>query len=275
MRVIPGSTRLDRSGYELEVDETFEAPTLDARRWVPEYLPHWSTPARSAARYDVGDGRLVLRIDQDQPAWSPEYTGELRVSSLQSGAFAGPVGSGVGQHRFREALTVRTAQAARALYTPRYGLFEVRARFSDDPDTMAAMWMIGFEDAPDRSAEICIVEIFGRDVGRDRVGIGMGVHPFHDPSIRDEFSVEPVAIDARDPHWYAATWTPDRIGFYVDDLLVKVVDQSPVYPMQLMIDIFEFRNDCRDHPPGPYPKTFVVERFRGHRPSDPSSMSAG
>ena len=197
----------------------------------------------------------------------PEYTGSLRVSSLQTGVFGGPVGSRVGQHRFRDGLAVRTAQASQALYTPRYGLFEVRARFSDDPATMAAMWMIGLEDTPHRSAEICIVEIFGRDVGRDRVGIGMGVHPFHDPSIREEFSVEQVAIDAREAHWYAATWAPEGIGFYIDDVLVKVVEQSPTYRMQLMLDIFEFRTDDPGDPPGLYPKTFIVERVRGSRPS--------
>jgi Glycosyl hydrolases family 16 len=256
---------LDRSRYVLEVEDTFARPSLDERLWIPHYLPHWTTPQASAARYVAGDGRLVLRIDRDQPAWSPEYTGELRVSSLQTGVFAGALGSDIGQHRFRDGLAVRTTQTSAATYTPVYGLIEIRARFSDDPASMAALWMIGFEDAPERSAEICIAEIFGRDVGSDVVGIGMGVHPFHDPSIQDEFSVEPVAIDAREPHWYAAIWAPNRIGFYVDDRLIKVVDQSPDYPMQVMLDIFEFRESDASRRPGPYPKTFVVEAFRGYR----------
>ncbi len=56
--------------------------------------------------------------------------------------------------------------------------------------------MIGFEDEPTHSAEICICEIFGRDVGSlDRVG--MDVHPFGDPAIRDEFAAETVGNDAR------------------------------------------------------------------------------
>ena len=198
MRSDGESGMLDRSGYVLEVEDTFDRPDLDGRLWIPHYLPHWSRPSASATRYDVGGGRLVLRIDQDQPAWSPEYTGELRVSSIQTGVFAGPLGSGVGQHRFRDGLAVRTGQVSRELYTPQYGLFEISARFSADATTMAAIWMIGYEDAPERSAEICIAEIFGRDVGRDRVGIGMGVHPFHDPTVRHEFSVERVAIDARE-----------------------------------------------------------------------------
>ena len=258
---------LDRSGYELEVDERFEDPHLDDRLWVPRYLPHWTTYPASVARYEVGAGRLVLRIDEHQPAWSPEYTGGLRVSSLQTGVYAGPKGSGVGQHRWRDGLVVREEQPAIRLYTPMYGLFELRARFGADPTTMAALWMIGFEDEPHRSAEICIVEIFGRDVGVSRTGIGMGVHPFHDPAIRDEFATVPVEIDARDPHTYAAEWTPQRVAFYVDDNLVKVVRQSPAYPMQLMLDIFEFRDAQGGKTRGgPYPKTFVVESFRGYRP---------
>ena len=77
---------LDRSGYELEVEERFEDLDLDGALWIPRYLPHWTNHSASAARYEVGAGRLVLRIDEDQPPWSPEYTGELRVSSLQTGA---------------------------------------------------------------------------------------------------------------------------------------------------------------------------------------------
>ena len=259
---------LDRSAYALEIEDAFEGDRLDERCWIPGYLPHWTTPARAATRHHVGGGRLTLRIDVEQPAWAPDLTGAMRVSSLQTGRFSGPVGSGVGQHRFRDGLVVRTADPPLALYTPRYGLFELEARFSDDATTMSAFWMIGYEDAPERSGEICIAEIFGRDVGPDRVGIGMGIHPFHDPKLRDEFRVESVAIDARERHRYAAEWTPKQVAFFVDDRLIKVVQQSPAYPMQVMLDIFEFRT-----PEGPveaayYPKTFVVEAFRGWRPRD-------
>ena len=257
---------LDRSGYMLEVEDGFEGPGLDVRLWIPRYLPHWTVHPASVARYEVGAGRLVLRIDEDQPPWSPEFTGELRVSSLQTGVYAGPKGSEIGQHRWRDGLIVREEQPAVRLYTPMYGLFELRARFGDDPTTMAALWMIGYEDQPERSAEICIVEIFGRDVGRGETLVGMGVHPFHDPSVRDEFATAQVPIDARESHTYAAEWTPERVAFYVDDALVKVVDQSPAYPMQLMLDIFEFRGaDTAGMGAGRYPKTFDVESFRGYR----------
>jgi hypothetical protein len=58
----------------------------------------------------VASGTLRLFIEHDQEPWSPEFAGHLRVSSLQTGVFAGPVGSAIGQHRFREGIIVREAQ---------------------------------------------------------------------------------------------------------------------------------------------------------------------
>ncbi len=262
----PSAGSLDRARYELEVEDTFDRPELDARIWLPHYLPHWSSRQASEARYDVGGGRLRLRIDPDQPPWAPEYDGHLRVSSLQTGLFAGPVGSRVGQLQFRDGLLVREAQETVALYAPRYGLFEMLASAVDDRANMVALWMIGLEDRSERSGEICIAEIFGRDVGADEVRVGMGIHPWADPSLVDDFAAEPVAIDARQPHWYAAEWTPDQVAFYVDDRLVKVVRQSPSYPMQFMLGIYEFADGSGlPSPAADYPKSFLVEAFRGYR----------
>lgn len=265
---LEAAATLDRIGYELEVEERFDGSMLNEQLWIPYYLPQWSSRAASVARYALGDGTLRLLIEADQEPWAPDYTDDLRVSSLQTGLFAGPVGSTTGQHRFRPELVVREAQENRALYTPRYGLFELQARALADPANMVGFWMIGYEDEPTHGAEICICEIFGRDVGPRQCRIGMGLHPFADPQIKDEFAAEVVEIDARQSHTYAAEWTPQHVAFYVDDRLIKVVRQSPSYPMQFMLNIFEFA----DGPdlPSPlekYPKTFVVESFRGYRPT--------
>jgi hypothetical protein len=221
---------VDRAEYEIKFEETFEGEVLDAARWLPYYLPQWSTPERSAARYRVAAGLLRLRIEADQEPWCPELDGQLRVSSLQTGVFAGPVRSTIGQHRFHPNAVVREAQDNRRLYTPRYGLVEVRCQALDDPRTMVALWMIGYEDEPERSAEICVCEIFGRDVGPRHAKVGMGVHPFGDPRIADEFAAETLPIDAREFHVYAAEWTPEHVAFYVDGDHVETVGQSPDYP---------------------------------------------
>jgi hypothetical protein len=251
--------------FELEFEDTFEGEALDPGRWLPYYLPHWSSRDRARARYELRGGELRLRIEADQEPWCPEFDGDVRASSLQTGAFAGPVGSRIGQHRFNPAAVVREAQPNLRLYTPQYGRIELRARATDDPRAMVALWMIGYEDEPERSAEICVCEIFGRDVGADRAVVGVGVHPFGDPRIADDFSRVPVGIDPRDHHLYAAEWTPDGVAFLVDGEVVKTVDQSPAYPMQLMLNIYELPAANADEPAGAHPKEFVVDHVRGYR----------
>ena len=51
--------------YDLEFKDKFD-DVLDERRWVPHYLPQWSSRERSAARYEVGGGHLRLLIEADQ-----------------------------------------------------------------------------------------------------------------------------------------------------------------------------------------------------------------
>jgi hypothetical protein len=245
-----------------EFEDTFEGSELDRSKWLPYYLPHWSSRERTAARHEVGGGLLRLRIEPGQAPWCPEFDGDVRASSLQTGVFAGPVGSGTGQLRFKPGLVVREQQEPERLYTPQYGLIEIRCRATGDPKAMVALWMIGYEDEPERSGEICVCEIFGRDVGPDGAQVGMGVHPFHDPKLTDEWAAEPLPIDAREFHVYAADWTPDHVAFHVDGEHVKTVGQSPDYPMQLMLSLYDFP---AGEPPDEHAKEFVVDYVRGSR----------
>jgi hypothetical protein len=253
--------------YELEFEDTFEGPELDLSLWLPYYLPHWSSRERSAARYELREGCLHLLITADQQPWCPEWDGEIRVSSLQTALFAGPVGSAVGQHRFHPDAVVREAQENVRLYTPHHGRVELRAKAVDDPYAMVALWMIGYGDEPERTGEICICEIFGRDVGVDQAAVGMGLHPFGDPDIVDDFAAVPLPIDGREFHVYAAEWDPEQVAFFVDGELVRTVGQSPAYPMQLMLDIYDFP-PAEGEAPTDYPKEFVVDYVRGYRLTD-------
>ena len=258
----------DTAGYEPDLVEEFPGDELDRSRWLPYHLPHWSSREQAAARYSVA-GRLELRIEADQEPWCPELDGATRVSSLQTGLVAGPVGSAVGQHRFSPAAVVREAQPEARLYTPRFGLVEMTASAHIDDRSMVALWMIGLEDVPERSAEICVAEIFGRDLRDGSAAVGMGIHPFGDPALRDDFTAERLPIDVSEPHAYGVRWEPGRVAFYVDRRLVRVVDQAPDYPMQLMLGIYDLgggqpgAGGARD---GGYPQRFVVERVLGHRP---------
>ena len=252
------------AGYELDWQDDFDGDELDRSRWLPAYLPQWSSRAQAAARYQLRGGRLELLIEYGQPPWCPELDGSTRVSSLQTGVFAGALGSGVGQHRFRPEAVVREAQDDERLYTPHHGVFVLRARALDRQDAMVALWMIGYEDRPERSAEICICEIFGRDVGRGEARVGMGVHPFGDPAIEDDFEQVRLPIDAGEPHEYAAEWAAGHVSFFVDGRPVRRVEQSPCYPMPFMLGISEVAD--RQGTPEEYPLRFVVDWFRAYRP---------
>lgn len=255
----------DTRGYEPDLVEEFDSVELDPDRWLPYHLPHWSSRAQAAARYTVGGGRLELRVDADQPPWCPDLDGRTRVSSLQTGLVAGEVGSGHGQHRFAPSAVVREAQPQARLYTPHFGLVEMTARAHIDARAMVALWMIGLEDVPEHSAEICVAEIFGRDVADGTAAVGMGVHPFADPAVTDDFAAPRLPLDVRERHTYGVRWEPGRVAFYVDRRLVRVVGQAPDYPMQLMLGIYDFAGPSAD--PKGYPQRFVVDRVLGHRPA--------
>jgi hypothetical protein len=224
--------------------DDFDAPRLDTDVWVPHYLPMWSSRAETAATYTLAGSELRLTIPPEQGLWCPEDHQPLRVSGIQSGVFSGPVGSTIGQQPVREGALVREFQPTQWGWTPEYGLLEVRARMDLSPHSMAAVWMVGLEDEATRCAEICIFEVFGDAIETGAAGptaaVGMGLHPFRDPAITDEFATPRIAIDVAEPHVYAADWRPGRVDFLVDDQHVRTVHQAPAYPMQMMVAVFDF-----------------------------------
>lgn len=257
----------EKPGYVLEFGEDFGGPELDCSRWFPYYLPHWSSRAQAAARYALTGHSLELRIDRDQQPWCPEFDGNNRASSLQTGSLAGPVGSRVGQHRFKGDVAVREAQDELRLYTPTYGFFETRLRAVPIPGYMVALWMIGLERQPDESGEICICEVFGHEMIGATATVRYGVHPFGDPRLTDTFFKDRFELDASAFHVYAAEWKPGQIDFYVDNQKVRTVEQSVSYPMQFMLSAFELPELLGSAaPPTPWPKVFEVDYVRGYRP---------
>jgi len=241
-QVNPGTSLSDQyiRGYRLLIQDDFGHDHLDESIWLPYYLPHWVGREASRARHRVRDGRLQLFIDDDQPAWNSDVDPRMRVSSIETGCFAGPLGSTIGQHRTHGLLRVLEEQPSIQLLTPLFGAIEIRVHWTPMPDQMVALWMIGVEDTPERSAEICIFEIFGNEATDADALVGCGVHPFGDPAIVDDFEKVRVGNDVSEWHDYAVVWTPHDVTFFVDGQPTKHVEQSPTYPMQLMLNIYDF-----------------------------------
>lgn len=241
-----------------DVDERFDGDVLDHGRWWPHYLPHWSSRDRTAARFRVGDG-VELRIDRDTEPWAPEWDGDVRVSHLQTGQRSGPVGSRIGQHRFREGLIVREEQTERRLWLPRFGVIAARMSAVRHPDAMVAFWPIGFEDRPDESGEICIAEIFGSEIDDTGGWVGVGVKAQHDPHLRDDVEKIRIEGDLTQPHEYAVEWSSERLRFFVDGGWVKTVAQRIDYPVQLMLDLYELPRAGRARDVAALPHVMRVE----------------
>lgn len=261
---------LEKPGYRLEFHDEFDGSTLDVNKWLPLYLPHWSSREQSKPRYELRDSNLVLQITKDQPPWCPEFDGEVRCSSIQTGAFAGAVGSDVGQLRFSKECRVREGQENVRLYTPQYGYFEMRAKGLRTSANHAALWMIGYEDSPEKSGEIAVFEILGAQAGSTSSGVRYGIHAWSDANLREEFYEDFFSIDTAQYHLYGVEWTPRQVDFYLDNVNIRTVQQSPSYPMQFMLSLYEhpFEGAWSGvyDPDAPYPKEFTIDYFRAYQP---------
>ena len=261
---------IEKPGYQLEVNDEFDGAELDISKWIPHYLPQWSSRQRSTAHYMFNDGCLILQIVKDQPAWCPEFDGGVRSSVLQTGLFAGEVGSKIGQSRFSDKLVVREAQTNVRKYTPQFGYFETRVKGLATSANHVSLWMIGYENVPEHSAEICMFELLGSEAGTTTSQVRCGIHPWSDSTMHDEFFVDEFSIDTTQFHIYAVEWTPTHVDFIIDNMKTKTIPQSPQYPMQFMLGMFELPIDGawngQYNPDDPYPKSFVIDYVRGYQP---------
>ncbi len=150
------------------------------------------------------------------------------------------MGSTRGRQPFRDGQTVREAQDRFEGWLPTGGRVEILCRMEISPRSMAALWMIGFEDAPGRRGEICVVEIFGRSVRDGPRDVGTGVHAFRDPALAEDFAAPRVEIDPAAFHTYAVEWDAAEAVFTADGREVRRTRNPPTYPMQLMVAVFDF-----------------------------------
>jgi hypothetical protein len=252
-------------GLRLVFEDHFEQPTLNRAVWLPHYLPAWSSRAATAATYEIRDSCLYLSIPPDQGLWLPgEHKPPLRVSGVQTGNFSGPVASTVGQQPWRDGAVVREQQEPLLGWTPDHGYLEMRARAVVTPRSMVAWWMVGLEDSPDRCAEICVTEMFGDAVEPGTsAAVGMGLHPFRDPRVTEDFQAVRLPIDIAEFHTYAVDWSADRVDLLVDGERIRSCPRPPAYPMQMMVAVFDFPDRSTGDDATAVPE-FVVDYLRGY-----------
>jgi hypothetical protein len=66
---------------------------------------------------------------------------------------------------------------------------------------------------------------------------------------------------------YAVEWTPERLRFFIDGRWVKTVEQTIDYPVQLMLDVYEFPRAGGGRDTAALPHVLRVERVRSFPPA--------
>jgi Glycosyl hydrolases family 16 len=73
-----------------------------------------------------------------------------------------------------------------------------------------------------------------------------------------------IEIDVTEFHTYGVDWRPGYLEFTIDGEVVRRVQQSPDYPMQLMIGVFDFPAKAGATEDETVAPELVVAHVRGH-----------
>ncbi|GKX30199.1 hypothetical protein SH1V18_26790 [Vallitalea longa] len=243
-----------KDGWILDYNDEFNEQNLDTDHWLPYYLPHWTTKELSATDYTFRENALVLRIDEDYPAWNPTYDGDVKCSSIQSFEKDNI-------HQFNKSMPLDHHESIFDGYTTKYGYFEIRAKLPGGSGGHVAWWMIGCEDESYQKAEVDIVE----NPFSYTTNSFINIHPHDDATIKSETFRSSIGYDlANTWHVYGFEWDPSGMKFYIDNKLVGNTNQSVGYRMMTFLGIYR---DCgwdgvND---GVYPKEFLIDYFRVYK----------
>lgn len=245
-----------------DIEDDFSGPDLRRDLWLDHYLPQWTTPDRSRARYDFDSAGLRLRIDHDQQDWREEDA-PLRVSNLQTGSFSGDLGSPRGTHRHRsDGLVVRTTTPLRLMWAPSAGRVDVTVSASVDEGCMLAAWLVGTEHlSAEHAGEVCVFEIDADSVAPTQCIARCGLKAHHDPSLCTDMAELVVPLDASRPHTWTAIWGAGETLIGCEGRLLRRLAQAPSYPMFVMLDLFEI-GPRKGNNNNTYPKTAHLHHFR-------------
>ncbi|WP_433326258.1 family 16 glycosylhydrolase [Spirillospora sp. CA-294931] len=249
-----------KDGYTLDFQEEFNGTSLDQSKWLPKYLPHWtSTPENAKARYTVADGVLTERLDADTPAWNAKWDSTVKISSIQSY-------NKDWWHKFNASMPNDHHEPDFNGYTTKYGYFEVRAKMANvGGGGHQAFWLVGTDDTSSASAnpEIDMIEtFFSRPANWRIAGYGWG-----DPNFLGSWYSSDQAVPSGEPtkefHNYGMEWTPTQLKFYYDGQLYRTIDDAPNMPMGMILGIYTDAGSGQHN--DVWPKTWNVDYVRVYK----------
>lgn len=92
----------------------------------------------------------------------------------------------------------------------------------------------------------------------------MGIKAFRDPALSQDFAAPRVRIDVTEPHLYSVSWDAEEAAFAVDGVVMRRCPRPPMYPLQLMLGVFDFPHWSTGDDAHLVPR-LVVDRLAGTR----------
>lgn len=206
-----------------ELDETQEVVTKNTLVWADEFDED-GAPNPQNWNFEVGDG-----TDQGIPGWGNNelqyYTDRPENAKVENGMLV----LTARQESFEGSDYTSARLTTQNLFEKQYGRFEARIKLPYGKGFWPAFWMLGDDcDANPWPAcgEIDIME----NVGDDPNIIFGSVHgPEYSAgeAISKEFVLEEGRADTSF-HIYGIEWSPNRINYYIDDILYQSITPEDV-----------------------------------------------
>ncbi|MFJ6521589.1 family 16 glycosylhydrolase [Streptomyces filamentosus] len=247
-----------KTGYTLDFQDEFNGTSLDTSKWLPYYLPHWtSTRENAKARYTVANGVLTERLDADTPAWNAKYDGTVKISSIQSY-------NKDWWHQFNGAMPNDHHEPDFNGYSTKYGYFETRAKLSNTGGGgHQALWLVGTNGTgtgPAAQSEIDFIETFFSKPTTWRIA----AYGWGDPDFLGSWYLSETNVPSGSPtseyHIYAMDWTPTQLNFYYDNQLFKTINDAPNTAMAMIMGIYTDAGSGQHN--DVWPKSWSVDYVR-------------
>ncbi len=248
---------LGKPGWVLTAHDEFDEPELNTDLWIPYYLEYRTERERAAARYELRDGHLVLRIDQDQPTYyHGGKHGKMKGSSVQTG-----------QRDRLHKPNFHHSTPTEMKFTQQYGYFEIRAKTYKQTGYCIAFWTVGVRDEPWQESEIDITEQPGNSAPGKFIS-KFNLYRWGDRTLQNKVINHNLEFRPdKGFNIYALEWDERSLKKYVNNELVAEIPQSPSYPMFFFLSIYEnpgWTGVADTSPDSGYPKEFVIDYFRAY-----------
>ena len=221
--------------------DEFDAAALDTSVWVPHYPPAWSSPSGERGRIR-GPGLVTAPA---HPGGPPRLVRGRPRAPRSACPVSSPV---VVRTRRKHQASSRSGPARPSARSSRHSGAGRRRRAGSGcapgPWCRRGRWSRSGWSASKRSWSAVRRSASWRRSATPSSpvssAIGMGLHPFRDSEVREDFEAVRLPLDLAEFHTYACDWSSDRVDYLVDGTLVRRVQGPPRYPLQLMLAVFDF-----------------------------------